>query len=140
MNKVNTDRGLSLLEVSVVMLVLAFLALGVGQFSAQSKSIYSSLTIARDISEVKQDLIKKENTAYESDSLAVIKLEGYQKEGWVIIKKGKYNNEIFNLTCSFLADECVRAKDGKLELVNREIITSIPLGNLDGIGVIYHGW
>ena len=135
------EKGLSLLEISVAMLIALVFTSHIGQISQQMKTFYTSISLSRKVLDAKKLFLKEGNCSKLSNSDYICDNIDTKNNIYLVgVKVDTISHEVFTLVCSFIDSGCVKNENGKITRPSK-IYSDKTIKNKNmSIGVLTKKW
>lgn len=135
------EKGLSLLEISVAMLIALVFTSHIGQISQQMKTFYTSISLSRKVLDAKKLFLKEGNCSKLSNRDYICDNIDTKNNIYLVgVKVDTISPEIFTLACSFIDSGCVKSEKGKITRPSKIYSDKTRSKNDMGIGVLTKKW
>lgn len=141
--KEKKEKGLSLLEISVAMLIALVFTSHIGQISQQMKTFYTSISLSRKVLDAKKLFLKEGdcNKLSSANYYCTSLNNNNNKNIYLVgVKVDAISPEVFTLACSFIEHGCVKAEKGKITRPSKIYSDKNTSKNDSVIGVLTKKW
>lgn len=139
--KEKKEKGLSLLEISVAMLIALVFTSHIGQISQQMKTFYTSISLSRKVLDAKKLFLKEGDCGKLSNSDYICHDIDKKNNIYLVgVKVDTINHEVFTLVCSFIDSGCVKNENGKITRPSKIYSDKTIVNKNMSIGVLTKKW